>query len=76
MGRAGVDREREPGRFRRRPGRGGRLLEQLGVGADRLRIEWISSSEGERFAEVVAAFTETIARAGPLAPPKAQAVTA
>ncbi len=53
-----------------------RLLGQLGIGADRLRIEWISSSEGERFAEVVARFTEAIRAAGPLAGRMVQEVPA
>ncbi|MDH5362492.1 MAG: hydrogenase iron-sulfur subunit, partial [Aigarchaeota archaeon] len=30
----------------------GKLLSMLGVGSDRLRLEWISASEGERFADV------------------------
>lgn len=44
-----------------------KLLAQLGVGADRLAIEWISAAEGVRFAEVVARFTESVRAAGPLA---------
>ena len=49
-----------------------RLLGQLGVGADRLGIEWISAAEGERFAEVVARFAEAVRVAGPLSPRKAE----
>jgi len=48
------------------------LVEQLGIGKERLQIEWISSSEGERFASVVAKFTQDVAAKGPLwAKPKA-----
>ncbi|MEK6851720.1 MAG: hydrogenase iron-sulfur subunit [Candidatus Thermoplasmatota archaeon] len=42
------------------------LVAQLGIGKERLRIEWISSSEGDRFASVVAKFTQDVAAAGPL----------
>ena len=49
-----------------------RLLGQLGVGADRLGIEWISAAEGERFAEVVARFAEAIRVARPLSPREAE----
>ena len=52
-----------------------RLLEQLGIGGDRLRIEWISSSEGERFADIVTEFTKDIAAMRPLWP-AAKEVTA
>jgi len=52
-----------------------RLLEQLGIGGDRLRIEWISSSEGERFADIITEFTNDIAAMRPLWP-AAKEVTA
>jgi len=52
-----------------------RLIAQLGIGKDRLRIEWISSSEGERFADVVTRFTAEVAAAGSLTP-KAREVPA
>jgi len=42
------------------------LLEQFGVERERVRLEWISASEGERFAEVVREFTEQIRSLGPL----------
>ncbi len=42
------------------------LVEQLGLGKDRLRIEWISSSEGERFAAIVTKFTQDVSAAKPL----------
>ncbi len=37
-----------------------RLLKAAGVEPERLRLEWISASEGERFAEVIRVFTEEI----------------
>jgi len=43
-----------------------RTLDQLGVEPDRLRLEWISASEGERFAEVVSEMTEQVRALGPL----------
>lgn len=37
-----------------------RILEYMGIEPERLRLEWISAAEGERFTEVVEEFTETI----------------
>ncbi len=42
-----------------------RLLGQLGIEPERLRLEWISASEGERFAEVVDEFTDQVRKLGP-----------
>jgi len=42
-----------------------RLLEYAGLDPARLRIEWISSSEGVRFAEVMNDFADTLRRLGP-----------
>ena len=42
-----------------------RALEYLGLGAERLRLEWISASEGQRFAEVMREFTKEIKELGP-----------
>lgn len=42
------------------------LLYDLGVEPERLRLEWISASEGARFAQVVSDFTNTIKELGPL----------
>jgi F420-non-reducing hydrogenase iron-sulfur subunit len=41
------------------------FLEAVGIGKDRLRLEWISASEGPKVAETVKSFTETIKRLGP-----------
>ncbi|MDH5634687.1 MAG: hydrogenase iron-sulfur subunit, partial [Candidatus Bathyarchaeota archaeon] len=37
-----------------------RLLDLLGIGSDRLRLEWISAAEGEKFASVIKDFTEKL----------------
>ena len=42
-----------------------RLLSQLGVEPERLRLEWVSAAEGQRFAEVVTDFTQQIHELGP-----------
>ena len=42
-----------------------RLLSQLGIEAERLRLEWVSAAEGQRFAQVVTDFIEEIKRLGP-----------
>jgi F420-non-reducing hydrogenase iron-sulfur subunit len=43
-----------------------RLLELIGVNPERLRLEWVSASEGIRFAEVVTDFTNKLKELGPL----------
>ncbi|RLF45567.1 MAG: methyl-viologen-reducing hydrogenase subunit delta, partial [Thermoplasmata archaeon] len=42
-----------------------KLLQYAGVNVDRLRLEWISASEGEKFANVVTDFTKKLAELGP-----------
>jgi len=42
------------------------LLEGLGIERERLALEWVSASEGQRFADAVTAFTERIRQLGPL----------
>jgi F420-non-reducing hydrogenase iron-sulfur subunit len=42
-----------------------RLLEFFGVEKERFQLDWVSASEGGRFAEVVAAFTEQVRALGP-----------
>ncbi len=42
-----------------------RLLEFTGVESERLFVEWVSASEGKRFADVVKAFTDRVKRLGP-----------
>jgi F420-non-reducing hydrogenase iron-sulfur subunit len=43
-----------------------KLLDQFGIHKDRVRLEWISASEGEKFARVVAEMTERLKELGPL----------
>jgi F420-non-reducing hydrogenase iron-sulfur subunit len=42
------------------------LIDILGIEPGRLRLEWISSAEGTKFAEVATTFTEVIQSLGPL----------
>ena len=42
-----------------------KLLARAGLEAERLRLEWVSAAEGERFAEIVRDFTAQIKRLGP-----------
>jgi len=41
-------------------------LDQLGVQRERVRLEWVSASEGERFARLVKEMTEQIQNLGPI----------
>jgi F420-non-reducing hydrogenase iron-sulfur subunit len=43
-----------------------RVLREFGVDERRLRLEWISAAEGERFATVTNEFTEQVRALGPL----------
>lgn len=45
---------------------GKKLLEYIGVNPDRLRLEWVSASEGNRYAEIVTDFTGRLKELGPL----------
>jgi len=42
-----------------------KMLPQLGIEPERLRLEWISATEGKRFAEVVADFVNELRALGP-----------
>ncbi|MBM4170439.1 MAG: hydrogenase iron-sulfur subunit [Ignavibacteria bacterium] len=42
------------------------VLKQFGIDARRLRLEWISASEAEKFSKVTFEFTEQIKTLGPL----------
>ncbi len=46
-----------------------RVLAQFGVEPERLRLEWVSASEGERFASIVNDFTRQLAGLGPFESP-------
>ncbi len=41
------------------------FLDFVGIDAARLRIDWVSASEGNRFAQVVAELTEQVRQLGP-----------
>jgi len=41
------------------------FLETIGIGGERLRLEWISASEGPKVVETVKSFTKTIKELGP-----------
>ncbi|MBM3297260.1 MAG: hydrogenase iron-sulfur subunit [Candidatus Aminicenantes bacterium] len=43
-----------------------RLLGELGVEPDRLRLEWISAAEGKKFVTVMNEFTDQVRTLGPL----------
>ncbi len=43
-----------------------KLLKQIGVDPERVRLEWIAASEGTRFAEVMSDFVEKLRELGPL----------
>jgi F420-non-reducing hydrogenase iron-sulfur subunit len=43
-----------------------RLLKQIGIDPDRLRLEWVSASEGIRFAEVMNDFAFKLKKLGPI----------
>ena len=42
-----------------------KLLALTGIGSDRLELEWVSASEGQRFAQMVTEFTNQIKKLGP-----------
>jgi len=41
------------------------MLEDMGIETERLRLEWVSSGEGEKFARVVREMTEQLKKLGP-----------
>ena len=45
---------------------GRRLLKHIGLNPERLRLEWVSASEGSRFAEVMNGFSKKVKELGPL----------
>lgn len=42
-----------------------KMMKQLGIEDERVRLEWVSASEGAKFAEVTNNFTQTIRNLGP-----------
>jgi F420-non-reducing hydrogenase iron-sulfur subunit len=43
-----------------------RMLEQFGIEPERFRLEWVSASEGSKWAKVVEEMTEQVRALGPL----------
>lgn len=43
-----------------------RILKKAGLSSERLMVDWVSASEGERFATLVKEFTEKVRNLGPL----------
>jgi F420-non-reducing hydrogenase iron-sulfur subunit len=43
-----------------------KMLDQFKIERERVRLEWVSASEGDRFAAVVKELTETVRKLGPL----------
>jgi F420-non-reducing hydrogenase iron-sulfur subunit len=43
-----------------------RMLDQLGIEDGRVRLEWVSAAEAQRFAQVITDMTETVRELGPL----------
>jgi F420-non-reducing hydrogenase iron-sulfur subunit len=42
-----------------------KLLEQLGIEPERLRLEWISAAEGDKFAKTIREMTDDLKKLGP-----------
>lgn len=42
-----------------------RYIKQMGIEPERIKLEWISASEGKQYAELVNSFTQTITELGP-----------
>lgn len=42
-----------------------KYIRQMGIESERLKLEWISASEGKQYAELVNSFTQTIKDLGP-----------
>lgn len=43
-----------------------KMLAQMGIEEDRVKLDWVSASEGDRFASVVNEITEKVRALGPL----------
>ena len=43
-----------------------KMIGQFGIEPERIRLEWISASEGDRFAKIADEFTDQIKNLGPL----------
>jgi F420-non-reducing hydrogenase iron-sulfur subunit len=45
-----------------------KMLAQLGIEEQRVRLDWVSASEGDRFASIINEMTEQVRALGPLEP--------
>ena len=45
-----------------------KMMSQLGIEDGRLRLEWVSASEADRFARIVNEMTEQLKTLGPFSP--------
>jgi len=45
-----------------------KMLAQFGIEEARVRLDWVSASEGDRFANIVNEMTEQVRQLGPLHP--------
>ena len=52
-----------------------RIIEGLGIEPERLRLEWISASEGKRYVKLIDEFIEEIRALGPLKLPQKAELT-
>ena len=41
------------------------MTEQMGIEDDRIRLDWVVASEGDRFAEIIKDMTEKVKALGP-----------
>ncbi len=42
-----------------------KLTDQMGIESDRIRLDWVAASEGDKFAEIIKDMTEKIKKLGP-----------
>ncbi len=42
-----------------------KMLSQFGIEEERVRLDWVSASEGDRFASIVNEMTEEVKKLGP-----------
>jgi F420-non-reducing hydrogenase iron-sulfur subunit len=42
-----------------------KMLAQFGIEEERVRLDWVSASEGDRFANIVNEMTEQVRKLGP-----------
>ncbi len=42
-----------------------KMLSQFGIEEERVRLDWVSASEGDRFASIVKEMTEEVKKLGP-----------